>query len=210
MTPDKSNRMISAFSILLMVLLTAACKKEDPKPRPDAEFTVQVGREGEVTFENASTNAKTYRWTFGDGSTSISTSPSHIFQENGTYTVQLEAIGEGGTTTVSENVNIYDIGLTEMWLFKQLEITNCLNAGQNQSLLTCTSSCPTFDFSLTTITIDGIDELQYTIEGNNMIIAGLDADVTFQVNGDELTLILNFHSTSSTPNCREVDTFERM
>lgn len=209
MTPAKSNKIISAFSILLAVFLSAACKKEDPKPRPDAEFTVQVGREGEVTFANTSTNAKTYKWTFGDGSTSISTSPSHVFQENGNFTVKLEATGEGGSTTVSEEVTIHDVGLTEMWLFKQLVITNCLNPGQNQSLLTCTSSCPVFDISLTHLTIDGM-ELAYTISGNSMTIQGVDADVTFLVSGNDLILTLQFHSTSSQPNCREVDTFERI
>jgi PKD repeat protein len=45
-----------------------------------------------VNFNNLSTNATTYLWDFGDGSTSIAASPSHVYNVPGDYTVTLVAI----------------------------------------------------------------------------------------------------------------------
>jgi PKD repeat protein len=49
-----------------------------------------------VTFTNASTNADTYEWNFGDGSAlSTATNPTHAYQAQGTYTVTLKATNTG-------------------------------------------------------------------------------------------------------------------
>lgn len=53
-----------------------------------------------VGFSNASTgNVSTYAWNFGDGSTSSTASPSHVYSTAGTYTVSLTVSGPGGTNT---------------------------------------------------------------------------------------------------------------
>lgn len=44
-----------------------------------------------VNFSNTTTNATSYLWDFGDGSTSSVTSPSHTYSAGGTYTVKLKA-----------------------------------------------------------------------------------------------------------------------
>lgn len=44
-----------------------------------------------VTFTNASTNASSYYWYFGDGNTSISANPSNTYTASGIYTVTLIA-----------------------------------------------------------------------------------------------------------------------
>ena len=50
-----------------------------------------------VDFQNTSTNANTYTWTFGDGATSTEASPSHTYTTDGLYTVTLVAdAGECG------------------------------------------------------------------------------------------------------------------
>ena len=56
----------------------------------------------EVTFTNASTGAESFLWTFGDGQTSNERSPTHLYSEEGTYTVSLRATGPGGTNTKTE------------------------------------------------------------------------------------------------------------
>jgi gliding motility-associated-like protein len=43
----------------------------------------------EVTFNYSGTGATIFAWDFGDGSTSTATSPSHIYAEPGTYTVNV-------------------------------------------------------------------------------------------------------------------------
>jgi gliding motility-associated-like protein len=67
---------------------------------PVAAFTVpqEVFAEGEaqVAFQNTSTGALTFAWTFGDGDISTETSPTHTFTEVGCYPVDLQVIGEAG------------------------------------------------------------------------------------------------------------------
>ena len=53
-----------------------------------------------VAFTNASTGSiSSYAWTFGDGGTSAAASPSHTYNNAGTYTVAMTATGTGGTNT---------------------------------------------------------------------------------------------------------------
>jgi len=42
-----------------------------------------------------------YSWDFGDGTTSTSANPSHVYSSNGTYTVKLTVKGGGGQTATS-------------------------------------------------------------------------------------------------------------
>ncbi len=49
-----------------------------------------------VDFSNASTNAISYEWNFGDLSTSTDTNPSHLFSQSGLYDVSLTAISNDG------------------------------------------------------------------------------------------------------------------
>jgi uncharacterized repeat protein (TIGR01451 family) len=54
-----------------------------------------------VTFTNSSTGASTYLWTFGDGSTSTATNPTHVYTQAGVYTVTLTASNEGSSDTLT-------------------------------------------------------------------------------------------------------------
>ncbi|MGB6036138.1 MAG: PKD domain-containing protein, partial [Cryomorphaceae bacterium] len=47
-----------------------------------------------INFSNLSSNASTYFWTFGDGSTSTEENPSHTYNATGQYTVTLEVSGD--------------------------------------------------------------------------------------------------------------------
>ncbi|MBL4656694.1 MAG: PKD domain-containing protein, partial [Flavobacteriales bacterium] len=50
-----------------------------------------------VQFTNESSNAITYLWEFGDGSTSTETNPSYTYNNPGTYQVTLNAFSSSGT-----------------------------------------------------------------------------------------------------------------
>lgn len=54
-----------------------------------------------VDFTNQSTNAVTYLWDFGDGSTSPQENPTHVYQSPGMYDVTLYAFGVSGNVSVS-------------------------------------------------------------------------------------------------------------
>ncbi len=52
-----------------------------------------------VNFTNASTNATTWSWSFGDGTSSDAQHPAKSYSSAGTYTVSLTATGPGGSHT---------------------------------------------------------------------------------------------------------------
>jgi PKD repeat protein len=54
-----------------------------------------------VDFTNNSTNAVTYLWDFGDGSTSPQENPTHTYNSPGTYDVTLYAFGVSGNVSTS-------------------------------------------------------------------------------------------------------------
>jgi len=60
-----------------------------------------------VSFSNCSTNASTYLWNFGDGTTSMATNPTKTYNTAGTYTVQLTATSaSGASSTTTQQINI--------------------------------------------------------------------------------------------------------
>jgi PKD repeat protein len=70
-------------------------------PDPVAAFTAdKTSAEVDeiITFTNQSDNAVSYSWSFGDGTTSTDLNPTHVYTEDGTFTVQLTSTGPGGAT----------------------------------------------------------------------------------------------------------------
>lgn len=86
------------------VLIDEVTLKESVNvPAPEADFFADV-TEGDspltVYFTDLSANATAWEWHFGDDSTSVEQSPSHIYAKSGTYTVTLIAFNEGQTDTL--------------------------------------------------------------------------------------------------------------
>lgn len=66
-----------------------------------------------VRFQNFSTGAIIrYLWDFGDGTTSIERSPSHIYQKEGKYTVKLNILTAKGAQGIMEKKNYITIDQT--------------------------------------------------------------------------------------------------
>ena len=57
-----------------------------------------------VTFTNSSSNATSYSWDFGDSTTSTEANPTHVFPEEGKYTVKLTAIDGSDEDSYSEEI----------------------------------------------------------------------------------------------------------
>lgn len=77
---------------------------------PIADFTVAdrtVIEGGAVAFTDLSTNNPTsWAWDFGDGGTSTSQNPSHVYSAAGTYTVSLTATNTDGSDTETKTAYI--------------------------------------------------------------------------------------------------------
>ncbi|MEI6123654.1 MAG: M14 family zinc carboxypeptidase [Bacteroidota bacterium] len=74
-----------------------------------------------VNFTNTSTNATSYQWTFGDGGSSSSPNPSHLYTTTGNYTVQLIVINGNCSDTSTQQVVITTVGVDEN-LFSKVAI----------------------------------------------------------------------------------------
>ena len=92
---------IFLFSMLFTVVCEDDSSSVDP---PTARFTYVVDEDNGliVTFTNASLDADTYSWDFGDSESSTEMSPSHTYAADGEYTVTLTATNSGGSTSASE------------------------------------------------------------------------------------------------------------
>lgn len=62
-----------------------------------------------VHFSDTSTNATSWVWHFGDGTTSILQNPSHTYSTAGDYTVTLIAAGPGGTDSTFQILHLVNI-----------------------------------------------------------------------------------------------------
>lgn len=79
-------------------------------PVADFTFYAYSSTEGKVSFTNSSTNADSYEWDFGDGSSSISTNPEHIYSANGNFAVTLKAkTNNGKDNSITKYVQISNI-----------------------------------------------------------------------------------------------------
>lgn len=108
-TMKESIRLLSAAAIF--VALLTGC--EDPI-LPTADFTfdpAEVKVNVEVAFTNASTDADTYAWDFGDGASSTVTNPTHTYTTAGTYTVKLTASNVDGSNELEKSIVVGDLVL---------------------------------------------------------------------------------------------------
>jgi PKD repeat protein len=83
-----------------------------------------------ANFTNQSTGAVTYSWNFGDSSpTSSLQNPSHVYTQNGVYTVTLTVTGPCGTSTYTQTITITQVGIVDADLANTLSIYPNPNTG---------------------------------------------------------------------------------
>lgn len=80
---------------------------------PEAGFSESVTSQV-ATFTNLSEEASTFLWHFGDGDTSTSMHPIHIYASTGTYPVTLIASHCGLSDTASHDVTIVTVGESDI------------------------------------------------------------------------------------------------
>lgn len=104
---------------------------EDPKPT--VEFTsskIEGCAPLEVSFDNQTKNANTYRWIFGDGSPdSYEKNPTHVFEFGGQYNVTLIATGTGGETKITnfKMITVFEKPIADFYTKKtELSLPNAV------------------------------------------------------------------------------------
>lgn len=124
----------SLLALVSLILVFTMCAKEEQvtdDPAPVAAFTFtgdQMPAPQKVLFTNASTNAHSYIWDFGDGEQSGVESPSHIYQQGASYTVSLTAIKGERQHTVTKTVVIHNrpqqVNMNQLTLLEYPETDN--------------------------------------------------------------------------------------
>lgn len=97
-------RKFKQISILILAIAFVGCEDDDavlPKVVAGFTYTANVDT-GTITFLNISEQGDTYKWDFGDGTTSTLINPVKVY-ENGTYNITLKANNVSGASDVFED-----------------------------------------------------------------------------------------------------------
>ena len=96
------------YSVFLIVTTNSGCAdtviktnyiKVGRKPNVSFSYVNTIGCSPLTTqFTNTSTNYVSCLWTFGDGTTSTATNPTHVYTTNGVFSVILKCLGPSGCT----------------------------------------------------------------------------------------------------------------
>ena len=115
------KKFYNAIVFLGLLIFIISCNEEDPLlPLPEVDFRtnpeiVEVGVE--VTFENLTTNASSYRWDFGDGQISEETNPKITYEASGNYTVKLVAFTDDNQKdSVTQEINVGERIMVELYI----------------------------------------------------------------------------------------------
>jgi gliding motility-associated-like protein len=108
------------YSVKLIATTAMGCtdsltKTVTVNPKPTAKFSILLSEQcingNSFAFKNESTTASgtlTYSWQFGDGNSSNSKDPVHVYTQAGMYNVELIVTNESGCSdTVSQTVNVF-------------------------------------------------------------------------------------------------------
>ncbi|MGI8634253.1 MAG: PKD domain-containing protein, partial [Segetibacter sp.] len=132
--PGKTYANAGSYKVKLVVVLDA-CKDSVTKtitvlPKPTAAFTASnasgCAKPLNVSFVNQSVNSNSYKWSFGDGSTSTLRDPVHGYTQAGTYSVSLTAFNDKGCATTITKTNLVNVTPLKIDSIKNLKIKGCL------------------------------------------------------------------------------------
>lgn len=95
-------------SLLLLVVVSVSCKNDLVAPEPKADFSVDAANNASVVVGthdalyplNLSSNATSFEWDFGNGTSSTEQHPKVTYSTSGNYDLTLTAFGQGGTKNV--------------------------------------------------------------------------------------------------------------
>lgn len=92
---------MAAIAMLLMV----SCEKNNADPRPEIDVIFKTTIDGyTVNFQNETKGGVSYKWDFGDGTTSTEESPSHTYDGKGKFVPTLYVTTKSGKVVEGSTV----------------------------------------------------------------------------------------------------------
>lgn len=95
---ESGTRTVIKSIVIDPVPIAKACFEYSPAEQ------LMVGTE--INFTNCSENASDYEWNFGDGNSSSDENPMHSFDMAGEYTIELNAINENNSESITKTIVI--------------------------------------------------------------------------------------------------------
>lgn len=96
----KKQLVIVGLVVLLLAVGLSGCNELDSLPTITVFASKDIGYEPlEVSFtldSDSDESIQSYYWNFGDGSTSVEQNPTHVFEEDGSYAVQVMVTDDNG------------------------------------------------------------------------------------------------------------------
>jgi len=83
-----------------------------------------------ISFSNTSVDGINYMWNFGDGFSTTSVSPSHLYEAEGIYTVTLTVENECGTSVFTDEIDLRSTGIGELDFLSEFNLYPNPNNGQ--------------------------------------------------------------------------------
>jgi PKD repeat protein len=117
----KTSNIFGSSDLMIQNYITV-----ETNPTSQFNFTLS---DFEVDFENISDNGTNYNWDFGDGNISNEINPTHVYTENGEYTVTLVTTNSCGASSLQKLIQIMVIGTDENPEFQQFKVFPNPNKG---------------------------------------------------------------------------------
>ncbi len=103
------NDLVYTYTVTNSLGFATATVTITEKALPQANFTTDNTNSPTIIFTNTSTNADSYNWDLGDGTTSTTANVEHTYTANGNYTISLEVVNTCGNSTHEETLTIATI-----------------------------------------------------------------------------------------------------
>ncbi|MBK6266028.1 PKD domain-containing protein [Marivirga sp. S37H4] len=116
---------------------------------PQASFSVDqtiVCKDAPLQFQNNSSGAESYLWSFGDGNQSNETNPIYTYNSSGKFTVTLRAIGKGGCPDVMVKEDIIEVLTPETIQVSANNTVQCMDGDAIQFQLSENAVSAVWDF----------------------------------------------------------------
>lgn len=144
--PSKIFAAPGTYSIKLInnfgTCIDSVIKTVTVLPKPTAAFTASnnLGCVAPVTiqFVNNSTNAISYAWSFANGNTSTTQSPSQTFNTLGNYTITLVATGSNGCADTLKATNFVSLSKPKIDIINFTPKEGCVPLSVNTSAIVTT------------------------------------------------------------------------
>ncbi|NOT52638.1 MAG: PKD domain-containing protein [Chitinophagaceae bacterium] len=168
-------KTITGFILCVTIIGFFACNRNDDDSgnKPVAKFSVS-GYENPipapVTFINISQNATGFEWSFGDGTTSTQSNPTHSYTLRGTYQVRLKVTGPGGADSVCKLLTVETPAPTNKSVFSYYQ-EKCVGTPVGISFKTINpaSTNPVWDFGNGSFGLERDPIVQYLLPGDYTI-----------------------------------------